>query len=974
MYHQKRRKLVRSFRCLENVISINYKNMKNRSLHFGFLALILGAGIILLTTSGTFMQIVGKNVPGDNAGGPEISWTYLSQLRNNQATGQLNPADVIKARNQVSGTRAAGALGLNWTPKGPDNVSGRTRAIIIDNKDNTRRTIIAGSVSGGLWKSTTAGLTWSQIQTSGVILNISCLAQAPNGDIYAGTGENFNSSRLNMYSGFIGQGIYKSTDGNTFTKLASTDPGSFNDPDAAWSFVNRIAAGDNNKVVAATNSGVKCSADGGQTWQPAKANGQELTGVALDVKMASDGAIAATVGDKLYVSANGAFDGFVLRNTGAGQDSLPSNAILRIEVAFAPSQPSTLYAVLIADGTQTLTYPGQLAGVYVSKNKGETWKIVGPGFSPIFNVFGNAANNVHYGDYAASLVVSPNNPDVIYLGGVNVWQGSKVLETGFYQWHQSTLGEAGRYFHCLTINPDNPQNIYAGSDVGIYSTENAFASSKSINKNYRTSMFYTVAADDKGRLLGGTQGNGVVFLDQTGNTTETANTILNTFVGGTVEVSMINPEAIFYSSTAGNLIRSNDLGVSPANEFIYGSEITNNNGNVFISPFRLWENFNNPYSRDSVTFKAGRNYNAGETVTCTSKNNHFPFHYTLPSALDKNDTIRVQDPVSSILFVGLTNGVYMSRNALDFSRLPSWDRIANFAGVPSTLAFSKDANYLFVGTTDGKLLRIANLALAYDSIRADVNSSACILSSTVVKEFPGRYVTSIAVDPNNDNHVVVTLGNYGNTDFVYRSTNALAQFPDFTSIQGNLPAMPVYSSIVEMNSSNRIILGTDFGIYTTEAPGSGTSWTPENNGLGAIPVMMIRQQTVNRPWIENIPGVSNYGAIYIASHGNGVFENRNYVGIDGPGQKPSAQSTLLSVYPNPVSTQVNFDVKLENASKVTAVVYGLNGALVKSIDFGILTRGEHALTVQASELPAGTYLIRVTEGINSKTAKFVVTR
>ncbi|KAF5062448.1 hypothetical protein DSECCO2_304930 [anaerobic digester metagenome] len=948
--------------------------MKNRRLLFGFLALIFGAGMFLLTTSGSFRHIVSSSVTGNLAGGLETGWAYLSQIRGNYSTGQVDPADVLKARNQVSGLRESGAIGLNWSSMGPDNYAGRTRAVILDNRDNSGRTVFAGSVSGGLWKSTSGGLTWNQIQTGGVILNVSCIAQSKSGDIYVGTGETFSSDRFNLFSGFIGQGIYKSTDGNSFTKLASTDPGTYNDPTAEWAFVNKIAAGDNNRVIAATNYGLKYSSDGGQSWSVAKAGGENLSGTSNEVKIGPDGAIAASVDNKLYVSPSGSADGFILRSTGVGQDSLPTEGVARIEVAFAPSDASTLYAVLISDGTLSGTLRGQLKGIFVSKNKGETWRLVGPGASPVFNVFGNAANTTHYGDYAASIVVSPTNPDKIFVGGVNVWEGLKILETGFYQWQQKTLGDAGLYFHQIFINPANEGNVYMASDQGLYLTDNAFFSNKSVNKNYRTSMFYTVAYDDKGRVVGGSQGNGVVFLDQTGNTPETGNAILPSFVGGSVEFSMINPNAVFYSSTAGNLVRSNDLGVSPANEFIYGSEITNNNAGVFITPFKLWENFNNPNSRDSITFHAKANYNTGDVLSLKSKNAQFPFRYTLTQPLANGDSLHIVDPVSSIFFVGMTSAVYMSRDVLDFGKLPSWNRIANLTGVPSCLAYSSDANYLYVGTTDGKLLRIANIALAYDSLRADVRSSACIISSSVVKDFGARYVTSIAVDPKNDNHVIVTLGNYGNSEYVFRSTNALAQFPDFNPIQGNLPAMPVYSCLIEMNSSSRVILGTDLGVFTTESIGANPSWTVENTGLGEIPVMMVRQQTVSRPWIDGITGVSNFGAIYLASHGNGIFENRMFVGIDGPGPDPQGKSVTLSVYPNPVKSEVHFNVSLNGNSSLQVSLYNLQGKLVKSVNFGMPGRGEHQLTIPAADLVNGTYLMKVTEGSSVKTAKFVVTK
>ncbi|PKP04438.1 MAG: hypothetical protein CVU14_00215 [Bacteroidetes bacterium HGW-Bacteroidetes-9] len=952
--------------------------MKNRNLLVGLLVLMFGTGVFVLTTSGTFRQVVTSPVPGDYADGVTDGWDYLSQIRSNQLTGQVNPADVLKARNTFTGLKSASSLGLNWTSMGPDNYAGRTRALILDNRVSTGATIYAGSVAGGLWKSTTRGLTWNSVETGSILLNVSCMAQSPNGDIYVGSGESFASERFNLFSGFIGHGIYKSTDGNTFTKLASTDPGSFNNPDAEWAFVNKLAAGDNNRVFAATNGGLKYSTDGGTSWSMAKAGTEDLSGFSSEVKIGPDGAVAASVNNQLYISSTGDANGFVLRSTGVGQDSLPSMGLSRIEVAFAPSEASTIYAVLVADGSVSGYLLGQLQGVYVSKDKGITWRLVGPGASTIFNVFGNFANTIHRGNYSACITVDASNPDIIYLGGVNIWEGKKIQETGFYQWQQKSVGEAGTYFHSIVQDKVNAGNFYFASDRGLSSTGDNLQTFKTLNRNYLTSMFYTVAYDDKGRTIGGSQGEGVIFLDRNGNTPETGNKILSTFIGGSVEMSMVNPNSMFYSSTAGFMTRSQDLGVSEANDFV-PAEISGVNSGVLITPFRLWESFNNQNSRDSVIFKADMNYAAGAEVTVKSKNSYtssqkFPFKHILDASLAKGDSIKVKDIISTRFFLGVTNAVYMTKEVLDFSKEPQWFKIATIAGIPSSMAYSSDANYLFVGTTDGKLIRIANIALAYDSIHADVSSSGCIISNSVIKDFTGRYITSVSVDPKNDNHVLVTLGNYGNNEFVFRSVDALAQTPAFTSVQGNLPAMPVYASLIEMTNSNRVIIGTDLGVFTTESLGSNTVWTAENNGMGALPVMMIRQQTAARPWIDNITGVSNLGAIYIATQGKGIYENRLFVGIYGPDSPVAKTSESLIVFPNPVSSEINVKVELPVRSAVIARVFNLKGELVNKTEFGSINKGEHQLTIQAGNLQQGTYLLQLSIGNDVKTAKFVVVK
>ena len=83
----------------------------------------------------------------------------------------------------------------------------------------------AASVSGGIWKSTNLAITWSKINVENDNLYVSCMIQTPDGTIYAGTSESFAAQTMSGledmgYSGgFMGQGIFKSTDGENFSLL-----------------------------------------------------------------------------------------------------------------------------------------------------------------------------------------------------------------------------------------------------------------------------------------------------------------------------------------------------------------------------------------------------------------------------------------------------------------------------------------------------------------------------------------------------------------------------------------------------------------------------------------------------------------------------------------------------------------------------------------------------------------------------------
>ena len=199
------------------------------------------------------------------------------------------------------------------------------------------------------------------------------------------------------------------------------------------------------------------------------------------------------------------------------------------------------------------------------------------------------------------------------------------------------------------------------------------------------------------------------------------------------------------------------------------------------------------------------------------------------------------------------------------------------------------------------------------------------------------------------------MGGYGSFDHVYKSTNAMSNDPTFTSIQGNLPDMPVYSAVIDVNNSNNIIIGTEFGVWSTT---SGSSWIVEDDGMPLVPCHMLRQQY--------LPGV-NKGVIYVGTHGRGIFKSSNTSSVFDFTNDESDNVNTLSIYPNPaesfITLELSSDINVYDVSIIDLMgkeVYNSNSLTSMRIDI--------------SDLEIGNYIIVVNSDSGKKLGKLIKTK
>ena len=340
--------------------------------------------------------------------------------------------------------------GLKWRNVGPFH-GGRISSVtgVIGQSG----VFYVGTPLGGIWKTTSGGITWFPIfdqETS--VDSFGAIQVAPsNVDIvYAGAGD--------PISGSLGNGMWKSTDaGKTWQHIGLEDTVKIDsilvDP-ADANLVTVSALGD----AGHHGGGIHRSTDGGKTWtnvlNPAGYDGTRDLQFAYDVPGVM---IAATQGTGGAGGGGGGGRGGRAQVKPAQVFKSTDKGLTWTQIKIPPFEGRVALAIAMHTKAERMYIIGNViengSGLYRSDDGGATWQHMAGKDTRIAN---------GQGAYSSGVFVDSQNPDILYTMSTAMYRSTDGGVT--FQPFKGAPG--GEDYHKLWVDPTNGSRMLVGSDQG----------------------------------------------------------------------------------------------------------------------------------------------------------------------------------------------------------------------------------------------------------------------------------------------------------------------------------------------------------------------------------------------------------------------------------------------------------------------------------------------------------------------------
>lgn len=939
------------------------------------------------------------------------------------------------------------SIAVEWKEHGPNNFGGRTRSVLIDHRD--RKKIWSGGVTGGLYRSVNRANRWTRVDNFPGNQMISSIAQDADGNIYVATGNTAEGGN------WPGNGLYVTTDdGESWDLVEGT--GNF-------TRINEVVATkhSNTIFIAAGNSGLrKYNHNTGNLETVAEYSGAG----AYSLRISGDGEIlvCGDGGSRTFVSKD---KGENWENrSGTGEDEISAGAA-RIEYAISHRKENGQYSIYAS------TANANNRGQWISLNSGDTWHRHTPATEA--NIDNGIIDFRNQGTWNNVCSFDPTDAKRVIVGGIDLHEWKQVIDNPpSGGWNKISLWfldpTNSLYVHAdnHVLKWDDQNRLFIGNDGGIQISTDLAETFYPANRGYNIAQFFRISYSAKGDVLGGTQDNGSLYNDHSGDYQG-----FRTVSGGdgfSAAISFFNPDVFFSSSQNVTIYRTGNAGQN--RELLPLQTL----GGPFHTDLFLAEYYDED-SRDSVTFIPFESYAADDQIDVPSLSTGnfidyttpIPLHYddtvfydpnltrieyivyglntpTIPrdlgivdfeyfdsasgayppelgdsllistefsadtvvvdsiqpydffvaqheetgKLLDLHidtmelgvpwDTVRVQDPYQSWFVYSNGEELWGSRDALRFSVLnPRWTLLADNIVGQVDVQFSPDLKHMFyktggfIGSTQwgsqGPLFRIDGLDDFYtsddygdDTFQEAVEEHALnnrVQVSTVA-------LSGYGFNPNNPDQLVGTQLFNGN---IYRSEDATSETPTLTSI-GSQGGLAFYDVVVDRDDPDILFAATSVGASLSED--GGVTWEDVSDpSFYGTPCYHILQA-----WQTWDQGNKYPGEVYLGSHGRGIFSSDAVLKVITEEQELTEKEESdigLDIFPNPARYNSILAVDLKNESNVSIQFFNLSGSVVKSINRTNMHVGRNEVYISGSELPQGTYLIRVQAGNQVETTKYI---
>lgn len=561
--------------------------------------------------------------------------------------GSFRPADFMlkELSNFKQNSLTPRSGNPKWTSLGPFNnpapasmQRGVGRINVIAHHPTDPNIVYCGAPAGGFWYSNDKAQNWTKSNTDELPrFGVSAIAVIPESNstptILVGTGDRDANDAP-------GYGVYVSLDGGMNFSQSNTGMGNF--------VVNRLLVNslNNNVIIAATNNGIYKSYDKGQNWS--------RTSQIIDFK---DIVYHPEDTNFVYASGNGNF----YRSINGGNtwtqisSGFTTASKRRMAIAVTKAQPDIVYVIAVNSARG-------MEGLYKSSNKGANFslQLSGTTYNPLSNSQ-NGTGTAGQGEYDLAIESSPNDSNVLYVGGINIFRsvdGGKTFRCKAFWSFSATIPWVHADIHYIGRNPLNGE-LWIGSDGGIdYSVEERLPVSgtsdplfpiyNNRNNGLAISQFYNLGVSQASltKFITGAQDNGTsAGTNKSDWTAELGGD------GMQCEISNFNTDVMFGCIQYGDLNRS-----------------INSGGN--------WN-----YMVSSVSERPG------PWIT--------PYH--------------LHPRVDNIL-VAIYRNIWISRNATGAGN-PTFSRLTtNASGEGSAVRFSNvNDNYVFCGWKDGVIRYSSNI-------------------------------------------------------------------------------------------------------------------------------------------------------------------------------------------------------------------------------------------------------------------------